>query len=154
MFSLSHVPIYDYLVQARSNICNMQRHLCNNTNLVDHLCLQTIIFWLNPRFYITLSCSDHYFHQENEFLCHKLVIFGLILQIYHKTTKLINQHLRGCKTYEILLNFSRLTQNHRFYITLSFTDHDFQFLCQKLAFLGLFWRFRPKQQKCPSWKKL
>ena len=114
MFSLSHVPIYDYLVQARSNICNMQRHLCNNTNLVDHLCLQTIIFWLNPRFYIPLSWSDHYFHQENRFLCHKLIIFGLILQIYHKTTKLINQHLRGCKTYEILLNFSRLTQNHRF----------------------------------------
>ena len=113
MFSLSHIPIYDYLVQARSNICNMQRHLCNNTNLVDHLCLQTIIFWLNPRFYITLSWSDHYFHQENEFLCHKLVIFGLILQIYHKTTKF----LRGCETYEMLLKISRLTQTPCFYIT-------------------------------------
>ena len=120
-----HLSIHTYLVQARSNIRNVQRHLCNNTNLVDHLCLQTIIFWLNPRFYITLSWSDHYFHQENEFLSHKLVIFGLILQIYHKTTKVINRHLCGCKTYEMLMKISRLTQNPCFYITKSITDHDF-----------------------------
>ena len=86
-----------------------------------------------------------------------MVIIGLILQIYHKTTKFINQHLRGCKTCDILLKISRLTQNQRFYITLSFTDHDFlqenQFLRHRLAIFGLFWRFRPKQQKCPSWKK-